>query len=396
MIDQYKRSPVAKKKIKDLEADFEKEFRDIKLILPIGAGGTNYQDKYYMDSNSNWFNYTTNQQVTDTATLQKFNNLAQSGAAKATDNDFVLQEPTHTADTPKVNQTAPTPATAPAAPPPGMRTNPARAVKEAIRNAAPGTFSKNAALRNAPTTPAAQPATVPGQPHDLQKDFQGWAEQHVPGLDAAYTLPAAKQKLDAAFQQLVTAQKNPDQQKKAFENFIAIVLSNASLIEKFSTAPENFTRTRKLPFEKLAFFIMKLCKKTLSIELEHFFEDMNCQLNCSVSAFVQQRLKLEPYFFQCWNMVLLNSYYRYYGDKVKRWKGYRIIAADGSNISLVNNPALSKHFGGQSNQQTSFVQAKTFYHYDVLNGLVVFSRIMNYRYGIRIKGCHLISTTIEG
>ena len=165
------------------------------------------------------------------------------------------------------------------------------------------------------------------------------------------------------------------------KNFIAIVLSNASLIEKFSTAPENFTRTRNLPFEKLAFFIMKLCKKTLSIELEHFFEDMNCQLNCSVSAFVQQRLKLEPYFFQCWNMVLLNSYYRYYGDKVKRWKGYRIIAADGSNISLVNNPALSKHFGGQSNQQTSFVQAKTFYHYDVLNGLVVFSRIMNYRYG---------------
>ena len=245
VIDQYKRSPVAKKKIKDLEADFEKEFRDIKLILPIGAGGTNYQDKYYMDSNSNWFNYTTNQQVTDTATLQKFNNLAQSGAAKATDDDFILQEPTHTADTPKVNQTAPTPATTPAAPSPGMRTNPARTVKEAIRNAKPGTFSKSAALRNAPTTPAAQPATVPGQPHDLQKDFQGWAEQHVPGLDAAYTLPDAKQKLDAAFQQLVTAQKNPDQQKKAFENYMTIAYAAVAYAKNQPGVAKNAGGTKR-------------------------------------------------------------------------------------------------------------------------------------------------------
>ena len=163
--------------------------------------------------------------------------------------------------------------------------------------------------------------------------------------------------------------------------FITLVSSNPKLLEKFSTSPENFTRTRKLPFDRLVLFIFKLCKKTLSIELEQFFEELHSIVECSVSAFVQQRLKLEPYFFRYWNLVLLDSFSYYYGEQVKRWHGYRIIAADGSNVSLVNNPALSKYFGGQSNQSASFVQAKTFYHYDVLNELVVFSRIENYRYG---------------
>jgi hypothetical protein len=165
------------------------------------------------------------------------------------------------------------------------------------------------------------------------------------------------------------------------KNFIVLVCSNSRLLEKFSNAPENFTRNRKLPFDKLVLFIMKLCKKTLSVELEQFFEDINSPMNCSVSAFTQQRLKLEPFFFYYWNTVLLDSFYHYYGDKVKKWHGYRIIAADGSNISLVNNMALNKHFGGQSNQSISFVQAKTFYHYDVLNELVVLPKIAKYRHG---------------
>src|SRR5215204_1838338 len=142
------------------------------------------------------------------------------------------------------------------------------------------------------------------------------------------------------------------------KNFITIVCSNRDILKKFCISDRNFIRTRKLPFERLALVIARLCKKTLSIELEKFFEEMGCSMNCSVSAFTQQRLKLEPDYF-------------YYGKAVKRWKDYRVIAADGSSISLINNESLSKHFGGQSNQQTNFVLAKTFYHYDVLNELIL-------------------------
>lgn len=165
------------------------------------------------------------------------------------------------------------------------------------------------------------------------------------------------------------------------KNFITIVAGNREILEKFSISDRNFIRTRKLPFARLVLLITKLCKKTLSIELEKFFEEMGCPMNCSISAFTQQRLKLKPVFFYWWNMVLWGSYYLHYGNAVRRWKGYRIVAADGSSISLVNNPALSLHFGGQSNQQTNFVLAKTFYHYDVLNELILVPQIKPYRYG---------------
>jgi len=60
---------------------------------------------------------------------------------------------------------------------------------------------------------------------------------------------------------------------------------------------------------------------------------------------------------------------------------FRVLGCDGSNISLVNKPELQEYFGGQSNQNCSFVVAKTFYCYDVLNKMVLFPQIAPYRHG---------------
>ena len=163
--------------------------------------------------------------------------------------------------------------------------------------------------------------------------------------------------------------------------FISIVIERPEILDKFRNDPTAFTRDRKLPFERLVVLIAKLCKKTLSVELESFFEEMNLSTTCSVSAFAQQRMKLNPSFYFVWNQLLCASYYHYYGSQVKRWKGYRIIAADGSNLSLVNTPGLNKYFGGQSNQTGGFVQAKAFYCYDVLNELVIHAELAPYRVG---------------
>ena len=165
------------------------------------------------------------------------------------------------------------------------------------------------------------------------------------------------------------------------KNFIAIVSSNRELLSKFCSSDKDFSRSRKLPFDKLAFFIIKLCKKTLSVELERYFEELNNSMPCSVSAFTQQRCKLHFSFFYWWNAVLCRSYYFYNCNHVNRWNQYRLIAADGSNINLINTTALSKHFGGQSNQNSFYTLAKTFYHYDVLNELILVPQIKPYRYG---------------
>ncbi len=118
------------------------------------------------------------------------------------------------------------------------------------------------------------------------------------------------------------------------KNFITTVSGNREILNKFCANEKDFTRSRKLPFKKLTLLILKLCKKTLSIELENFFEEMGCSMSCSVSAFIQQRIKLEPVFFNLWNMILQRSYYYRYGDAVKRWKGHRVITVDGSSVAL--------------------------------------------------------------
>lgn len=165
------------------------------------------------------------------------------------------------------------------------------------------------------------------------------------------------------------------------KNFISLVAGNPAALDEFRCSDRAFLRARKLPFDRLVLLIAKLCKKTLSMELETFFGELRAGESCSVSAFTQQRMKLRASFFTLWNQVLWSSYYHYAGLQAKRWKGFRVVAADGSNISLVNTPALNGHFGGQRNQHTAFVQAKAFYYYDVLNELVLHPRIAPYRYG---------------
>lgn len=165
------------------------------------------------------------------------------------------------------------------------------------------------------------------------------------------------------------------------KSFLITVAQNKAYTNLFRTTSTAFTRKRKLPFEKLSLLIIQLCKKTLAVEIDNFFEGMNDGLSCSVAAFSLQRMKLNPSFFYSWNMILWMNFYVEYGNKVKRWKGYRVLGCDGSNLSLVNKPDLQQYFGGQSNQSGSFVQAKTFYCYDVLNKMILFSQIAPYRYG---------------
>lgn len=166
----------------------------------------------------------------------------------------------------------------------------------------------------------------------------------------------------------------------ALKGFVSYVAGCRQRLLPFCVSEQDFLRQRLLPFPRLVILLIKLCKKTLSVELEQFFGEIGSPMTCSVSAFSQQRLKLQPSFLFCWNMVLQQSFYKYYGLAVKRWKGYRLLACDGSTVALVNTPSLYAYFGAQTNQITHYVTARTFYHYDVLNDIIVLPQIAPYRY----------------
>ena len=96
------------------------------------------------------------------------------------------------------------------------------------------------------------------------------------------------------------------------KQFISLVNEHPEVLEQFTTSNTAFTRERKLTFPRLVLLIGKLCKKTLSVELDKFFEELDLKISCTVSAFTQQRQKLQPLFYKAWNEVLLLSYYHHY------------------------------------------------------------------------------------
>lgn len=164
------------------------------------------------------------------------------------------------------------------------------------------------------------------------------------------------------------------------KEFLFSVSFNNEHLRLFSLRPTAFRRRRTLTFERMAVFMVQLCKKTLKVELDDFFGSLDL-VSCSKAAFCMQRINFDPSFFYSWNRILCESFYKNYESTIKKWRGFRLIACDGSNVALIRKPELEKVFGGQSNQEGSFVQAKTFFATDILNNLILYPQMVPYRYG---------------
>lgn len=144
----------------------------------------------------------------------------------------------------------------------------------------------------------------------------------------------------------------------------------------FFSCEKDFSKDRKLPFERTVYLLMNMLKKSLSIELNEFFETIEQPDKCcSKSAFSQQRQKLDYQFFAWWNVILVNSFYHHYKSKIKRWKGYRLVAVDGSTQYLINQPEVLDYFGTQANQSVSVVMGRIVSAYDVLNEITISSQL---------------------
>ena len=148
-------------------------------------------------------------------------------------------------------------------------------------------------------------------------------------------------------------------------------------LRKLVTGKESdFSRNRKLPFKRLVGMIINMPKRSLSIELQEFFDHIEKGSDgCTKGAFCSQRSKLNPMFFQMWNQCLVDNFYYHYGDKVKRWCGFRVQAVDGSTVYLPNKPEIIKHFGTHDNQHASVPMARMMQIQDVLNDITVWGDI---------------------
>ena len=137
----------------------------------------------------------------------------------------------------------------------------------------------------------------------------------------------------------------------------------------FSRPGKDFTRTRILHLERVVWMSISLLKSTLCVELDQFFSWLDTgEKSPTKSALTQARQKLLPRFFKDMFMLSVSLFYQCY--KIKRWKGMRLWASDGTGFGLPQEEWLGDEFGWAFNQHGAVVSGRILACYDLLNQLI--------------------------
>jgi len=160
------------------------------------------------------------------------------------------------------------------------------------------------------------------------------------------------------------------------KEFLNIINYDSELKELFTEKSSDFSRNRKLTFNRTVLLILNMLKRSLAIEVREFFELIeNDNITCTKSAFTIQRMKLKSSLFEVWNKLFVDCFYNYYGEKVKKWNNFLLLGVDGSTAYLFNKQEVRNYFGVQENQFTETPIARVMKFYDVLNKINIFSKI---------------------
>lgn len=113
--------------------------------------------------------------------------------------------------------------------------------------------------------------------------------------------------------------------------------------------------------------------------MDSFF-DFHQLKSVSKSALTQARANLCPKVFKQLNRLVANIFYE--NAVFKKWKGFRVLAVDGSTLQLPgNHPSLKKkfshHFFGPK-ADVGHWMSRISYLYDVFNGLILDAAIESY------------------
>lgn len=123
--------------------------------------------------------------------------------------------------------------------------------------------------------------------------------------------------------------------KKSLNKCIADISAHPE--EYVKNPSKDFIRNRKLPFEQMIKGILAMSGKSLNSELMDYF-DMNISMP-TVSAFVQQRDKINYCTFEKLFHSFTNAI-----DEQNLYKGFRLLAVDGSDLHVPSNRKETESF----------------------------------------------------
>lgn len=171
---------------------------------------------------------------------------------------------------------------------------------------------------------------------------------------------------------------------KLSSNFIYSVETK----RRYRIKAKDFIRNRKLPFEELVLCMLKLLRHNIQTEVNTFFKELQGAAKSTVkkitsSAFVQSRKKIKPDLFFDLNNLIASDYYIDNDEKVKLYKGHRVLSVDGSSINLPLTEELINIYGTFNNQKQTddVIVARVSVLYDVLNELVLDGKLVPFSEG---------------
>ena len=141
----------------------------------------------------------------------------------------------------------------------------------------------------------------------------------------------------------------------------------------------DFTRNRKLSLRTLVELLITMGAGSQNKELLEFFK-FDSTLP-TASALIQQRNKLKPSALQFVLQEFANSF-----KKVKKYRGYRLLAVDGSKVPIFRDPDVPETFAilNQYSEGLDFLHVKAIY--DICNKLYLDANIQAYRGFSEIRG----------
>ncbi len=167
-----------------------------------------------------------------------------------------------------------------------------------------------------------------------------------------------------------------------------IFIHSKNTLLTYRVSEKDFTRARKLPFEGLVLCMLKLLRQNIQIELNAYFNSIrtavsNKVISITSSAFVQSRKKLKPDLFYDLNAFITNDYYIDNDERVKLYKGHRLLSVDGSTIQLPLNEDTIKEYGTFNNhkQTNDVVIGRVSIMYDLLNEMVLDGKLCHFSIG---------------
>lgn len=164
------------------------------------------------------------------------------------------------------------------------------------------------------------------------------------------------------------------------------MMTSPAFVAEHRTKDTAFTRERKLPLSTVIVFLLNQIRACLQTELDRFFKviegaDVTVR-RVTKGALCQARKKLSDQAFVDLNREALGGFYRQ--APIQRWRGYRLIAFDGSTLRVPQTQTNREHFGlAKGGGGKSAAVARVSCAFDVLNDVVVDAGIGPYSKGER-------------